>query len=147
MLDRTIARRMAEAMVTDAATGDPAKLALRPGVGRTISLMIREALDEQPERLRQVLDVFLNGLSHRSPKVRFECAHAIDFYGDETCREPLIALLDDPVPKVRRMAVHALGCDACKRDLFGEDEALRARLADMALGDPSVQVRRHAVWA
>ena len=144
---RALAQRLAAVMVADAESGDPARLALRPGVGRGVSLLIRETLEAEPEVLRRVQDVYLQGLSHPSPKVRFECAHAIDFYGDATCRGPLVVLLDDPVPRVRRMAVHALGCDACKADLFGDDEDLRRRLAAMALGDPSVQVRRHAVWA
>jgi HEAT repeat protein len=101
----------------------------------------------RPADRAAILAAFIKGLGHPSPRVRYECAHALDAYGDVSCREPLIALIDDPVPRVRRMAMHALSCDACGESLFGDDDLLRRRIADRALRDESVQVRRHAVVA
>jgi HEAT repeat protein len=104
-------------------------------------------LDAAPDVRDTLVELLIGGLSDRSPRMRFECAHALDRFGDVRCRAPLLKLIDDPVPRVRWMALHALSCDACKEDLFGDDDEVRARIAGRALGDESVQVRRHAAVA
>ncbi|WP_293677896.1 HEAT repeat domain-containing protein [uncultured Phenylobacterium sp.] len=144
---RAIAQAVLDQLIADARTGDPKVMADRPGVGTWCSKMVRDMLEVRPDDRAAVIATLLAGLGHPNPRVRFECAHALDTFGDASCRAPLVALMDDPVPRVRWMAMHALSCDACKDDLFGDDDGVRARIAARVLGDPSVQVRRHAVRA
>ncbi|HZZ36289.1 MAG TPA: HEAT repeat domain-containing protein [Caulobacteraceae bacterium] len=139
--------RLAADLVQAAAAGDPKALAQRPGVSRTLLLKVRDILIAAPLDRAIVVATYLKGLDHRNPRVRFECAHALDIFGDAACRAPLTALIDDPVPRVRWMAMHALACDGCKAEPFAADADLRGRIAERALSDPSIQVRRHAAWA
>src|SRR5438128_1882193 len=55
------------------------------------------------------------GLSHAEARVRRGCADFLDHYGTDACADALRhAALHDPVPSVRRAAVHALLCQRCK---------------------------------
>jgi hypothetical protein len=144
---RTKALAQLVRLLAAARTGDPKALADLPGYGSRVGKRVRDILETRPADRALLVGTFLRGLSHPNPRVRFECAHALDTYGDASCRAALVALIDDPVPRVRWMAMHALSCDACKDDLFGDDDEVRRRIAERALGDPSVQVRRHAVVA
>ena len=57
----------------------------------------------------------LEGLSHPHPGVRCGAAHFLDHYATDACVPPPTGLaLHDPVPDVRRRALHALLCDGCK---------------------------------
>lgn len=94
-----------------------------------------------------LVDGLLDGLEHASPRVRFDCAHALDRFADERCVAPLLPLLDDPVPRVRRVVLHVLSCDACKLAPLPVDAALAERVTRHALADPSIAVRRHATVA
>jgi HEAT repeat protein len=54
-------------------------------------------------------------------------------------------LLDDPVPRVRRNAAHALGCLACKPEWCGTvGPETVARLEALATSDENARVRRDA---
>ena len=54
-------------------------------------------------------------------------------------------LLDDPVPRVRRNAAHALGCVACKPEWNGTlDAETVAKLEHLAASDENARVRRDA---
>jgi len=79
--------------------------------------------------------------------VRFECAHALDQFGDARCVGPLAALMDVKVPRVRWMAMHALSCHACGEDTVSLDPAIAARIARAAMEDASPRVRRNAAVA
>jgi len=68
----------------------------------------------------------------------------MDHLADDRCVEPLRRLLDDPVPRVRRVALHSLSCDACKLVPLRRDDDLVAVLIERALADPSINVRREA---
>jgi hypothetical protein len=94
-----------------------------------------------------LVDGLLEGLKSAHPRVRYDCAHALDHFADDRCVGPLRQLVDDPVPRVRRMALHVLSCDVCKLAPLSADDALVALVIDRALADPSVQVRRHATVA
>ena len=91
-----------------------------------------------------LVDVLLVGLTSRSDRVRYDCAHALDHFADERCAEPLRQLANDPVPRVRRMALHVLSCDVCKLTPLPADDDLLTLVIDRALADPSINVRRHA---
>jgi hypothetical protein len=53
-------------------------------------------------------------LAHPNPRVRFNCLGLLDHLADEQSLPAMITATTDPVPRVRRMAVHALGCQRCK---------------------------------
>jgi len=93
-----------------------------------------------------LIDRLIAGLRHDSPKVRYRCAGALDHFGDARCIAPLRVLVADPVPRVRRMALHALSCEVCKLAPLPGDTDLVGLLADYALHDPSINVRRHATY-
>lgn len=84
------------------------------------------------------------GLSHPNPKVRQFSAAFLDEHWDESALERLILTLHDPKLKVRKAAVHSLGCDRCKG---GENPIdVLPYLAERIREDKSVKVRRTAVW-
>lgn len=109
-------------------------------------LAVRQALSETNE-LGAVVTGLVEGLDHTKPRVRFNCAGALDHLADERSTGPLRRLLDDPVPRVRRAAMHSLSCDACKLSPLPHGDDLVPKLIDMALSDPSIRVRRAAVPA
>jgi HEAT repeat protein len=93
-------------------------------------------------------DALVAGLADPNPKVRWWCIQLLDHVPDERALQAVVPLLDDPVDRVRRNAVHALGCVACKPgaepDLPGE---LVERIERMAREDLSAKVRREAAHA
>jgi hypothetical protein len=146
---RLTATEMAAAWVGLAEKGELNRLLVAMTVGRTKGLEARELL-AQSGRLATIVDLLLIGVRHRKPNVRHLSAHAMDMFSDERCMVALLELLDDPVPRVRRTAVHSLVCDDCKVVPFGTSlprDDVVGRVVEMALNDPSIQVRRHAVIA
>jgi HEAT repeat protein len=84
------------------------------------------------------------GLSHPNPRVRQFCAAFLDAHWDESALQRLILTLHDPKLKVRKAAVHSLGCDRCKG---GENPIdVLPHIAERIREDKSVKVRRTAVW-
>jgi HEAT repeat protein len=55
--------------------------------------------------------------------------------------------MDDPVPRVRWIAMHALSCHACGEKPGALEAAIRERIMQAVAKDPSPQVRRHAAVA
>jgi hypothetical protein len=138
--------RISDEIIAHARAGDTAGLVgVRP-LGKSAGAEIVARVSADPETLEIVIGAYIAGLSHPNPKVRFACAHSLDSYGHPRGVEPLIALSYDPVPRVRWMALHALSCDACKVHRPVAAKAF-ARASELALGDESVQVRRHATVA
>ncbi len=90
----------------------------------------------------------VGGLSHDHPQVRWWCIQMLDHCPDPRTIDAIVPLLEDPVPRVRRNAAHALGCVACKPDWTGRLESavtdLLIRLADH---DPNAKVRAEATQA
>lgn len=86
----------------------------------------------------------LHGLAHPNARVRRGCAGFMDHQGTDECVERLHEVArEDPVPSVRRVAVHSLGCQRCKPSPLSGDGI--AFLVERALSDPSIKVRREAV--
>jgi hypothetical protein len=54
------------------------------------------------------------GAAHPDCAVRVYCTRALDHLTDGEAFADLIRLLDDPHPRVRAAALHALACDRCK---------------------------------
>jgi hypothetical protein len=108
-------------------------------------LGVREFLVESGN-LPRVVEVLLTGLRHWNPKIRYFCALALDHYADDRCVEPLRQLLADPVPRVRRIALHSLSCDKCKLRPLQRTDDIVAQLIELARNDPSINVRRDASY-
>jgi HEAT repeats len=126
------------------ASSDVVALAARMAIPLRDILDVRTHLLET-KRLHFLVDGLLLGLEHERPKVRADCAGALDHFADERCAEPLTRLLSDPVPKVRRTALHSLSCDVCKPVPLEVTGDLVARLIEMTLHDSSIRVRRAAL--
>ncbi|HEX5503992.1 MAG TPA: HEAT repeat domain-containing protein [Thermomicrobiales bacterium] len=93
-----------------------------------------------------IVAALVAGLDHPSPRVRHDCAQAVDHFADARCVGPLRRLTDDPVPRVRRVALHSLSCEECKLTPLPAGGDVVATLIDHALADPSINVRRHATY-
>jgi HEAT repeat protein len=91
-----------------------------------------------------VLDDAVRGLRHANPKVRRACADLMDHLADDRCVPPLLELITDEVPRVRRQAVHSLACQRCKPIPLQTD--LTEVLIEIALNDPNVKVRGEAIF-
>ena len=59
------------------------------------------------------MQAVIAGMMHADSRVRRACAGFMDHHGDDRCLISLTErLLNDPVPNVRRTAIHSLGCDS-----------------------------------
>jgi HEAT repeats len=123
---------------------DPARLVQILG-SRT--RRVRAAVELRLESLgKPGVDAAIAGLSDPDPRVRCGAADFMDHHADEDCVEKLRDMaLNDPVPYVRDMALHALGCQRCKPAPLAVDTLdiiiLRAKT------EASWKKRRGAVWS
>ena len=126
---------------------DPAALAIEmpPGgwYGRTTAVLLREMFLERGT-LDDVTTLIAKGLDHPNAKVRYECAHLLDSFGDDRCVQTLTRLLEDPVPRVRAIALHSLVCDACKLTPLQGPPYLLALTIAWATNDPHRRVKQEA---
>ena len=90
------------------------------------------------------IDALIWGLSHANAAVRRCCLDLLDTHPSDRAIPHIIARLDDPVPRVRWHAVHAIRCDVCKAGSSFLTPALIERLRDISASDPSHRVRREA---
>lgn len=103
----------------------------------------RAAAADQLRKLgSEAVDALIEGSTHADLMIRAESVALMDHLADARCAEALRRALTDSSPHVRRHAVHALGCQPCKRHPVGLDTV--GLLVERALGDPSVRVRRAA---
>ena len=87
----------------------------------------------------------LAGLRHADPRVRRGGADFMDHHGTDRCVTPLTATaLTDPIPRVRRAAVHSLACQRCKASPLAPD--VIPLLIDRLENDPNPKVRREAAY-
>ena len=141
------AEALAERWFELAETGQLSALGRSMAVGKGRLHAARAVMERAPERYAPFRAALVGGLGSPQSRIRFECAHALDQFGDETTRPALARLMDDPVPRVRWMAMHALSCHACGEKPDALEGAIRERLIAAACSDPSPQVRRHAAVA
>jgi HEAT repeat protein len=92
------------------------------------------------------LEALLWGLEHESSPVRWFCLERLDAHPDPRAVPHILRRLDDPVPRVRWHAVHALACDACKAGQTLLTPEVAHRLREVAESDPSEKVRAHATY-
>jgi HEAT repeat protein len=62
------------------------------------------------------------GLRHTNATVRYRCCKFLDHYLVPDVLPDLVALLDDPHPRVRVATLHALACDRCKEGACRPEE-------------------------
>ncbi len=106
----------------------------------------RAAYQRMLQRGAVLLPVVRANLSHPSASVREYCCKFLDHYADEDAFRELIAMLDDPDPRVRASGLHALACDRCKEGACRPAEALvLPRASRLLASDPDAHVRAHAV--
>ena len=93
------------------------------------------------------LSAAVEGLQHPEPRVRRCCVDFLDHHADDDCADDLRRVaLHDPVPRVRRFAVHALGCVRCKTSPL-EMDLIEFLAMVAAHSDESAKVRREAIYA
>jgi HEAT repeat protein len=95
----------------------------------------------------QKVDALLLGLAHPNAAVRRCCLELLDTHPTARAVPHILPLLDDPVPRVRWHAAHALGCDTCKGGGSLMTPEIAAELARVADADPSAKVRAEAARA
>ena len=130
-----------------AEAGELAVLCRALAVGKGRMHAARAVMQRETGRYAAFQAALVAGLGSPRASLRFECAHALDTFGDATTRAPLAVLMDDAVPRVRWIAMHALSCHACGEKPDGLEASIRARIMHAASNDPSPQVRRHAAVA
>jgi HEAT repeat protein len=81
------------------------------------------------------------GLDHPNAKVRWWCLQLMDHLADESYLEPILRKLSDPVAKVRRHAVHALSCAACKPGRQALEVDIEAALHGLLATESDEKVR------
>lgn len=92
----------------------------------------------------EIIQALIWGLDHPSPVVRRNCLGILDQHPDHSAIPHIMRKLDDPVPRVRWHAVHALVCDVCKvGDSYVNDEVVQ-RLIHVTENDSSEKVRSYA---
>ena len=85
------------------------------------------------------------GLTSSDDDVRRLCTRALDHLVDADSFPTLIAMLDDPDPRVRVEALHALACDRCKGNECRPDAVdVLPRSIRLLQTDPDAQVRARA---
>ncbi|MCH8025434.1 MAG: HEAT repeat domain-containing protein [Chloroflexi bacterium] len=93
------------------------------------------------------LSAAVEGMRHPEPPVRRGCVDFLDHHADDDCVNDLRQVaLYDPIPKVRRFAVHALGCVRCKASPLDAD-LIEFFAMVAARSDESAKVRREAIYA
>lgn len=84
--------------------------------------------------------VRLGARKHPNPSIRWKCLTLLDHLdGDDSVPVFLDALAHDPVPRVRRHALHALACERCKAAPLCADVV--PAIAACAEHDPNEKVR------
>ena len=112
---------------------------------RTMSAGGRGARENRGKQLpTEKIEALIWGLSHENPVVRRCCLELLDQHPDPRTVPHILSALEDPVPRVRWHAVHALLCDACKAGESFLSPDVAARLRGIAAQDPSPKVRNYA---
>jgi HEAT repeat protein len=83
------------------------------------------------------------GARHGDARVRAESVALMDHLADDSCSASLQTALGDESARVRRLAVHSLGCQRCKVAPLSLDVV--GLLIDRIANDASIRVRRVAV--
>jgi HEAT repeats len=83
-------------------------------------------------------------LHHPNPKVRREALGVLDHFASDTSTATFRAVLSDPVPRVRIVALHGLSCERCRVGEIRVDDVVTDVLR-VRHGDPNPRVRHGAI--
>ncbi len=112
---------------------------------RTMSAGGRGARENRGKQLpAEKVEALIWGLSHDNPVVRRCCLELLDQHPHPRAVPSILSALEDPVPRVRWHAVHALLCDACKAGESFLTPDVAALLRRVAEHDTSPKVRNYA---
>jgi HEAT repeat protein len=90
-------------------------------------------------------EALVEGLRDPNPRIRWWCIQLLDHVPDHRAITAIAGMLDDPVPRVRRNAAHALGCVVCKPEWsVGLPVEVVSKLSAVADDDPNDKVRAEA---
>ena len=93
----------------------------------------------------QKLEALIWGLSHDKPVVvRWQCLQLLDAHPDHRAAPDILGLLNDPVPRVRWHAPHALECDVCKAGESFLNSSILSKIRFLAEQDENKRVRLYA---
>lgn len=133
---------------------EPAGLVQLLGTDQRLDAMRRLVGSVNGRKLRAVcvsddtLHALVDGLDDPNPQVRWWCVQLLDHIDDVRAIVALAKVLDDPVPRVRRNAAHALSCTGCKPSWDGQlPTGVLDRLQHMATSDENAKVRAQAAAA
>lgn len=88
----------------------------------------------------------IRGLKHSNSKIRWWCIQLMDHVADESYLTPLLdAAYNDPTPRNRRHAIHALACEKCKPDRCRLKIDIREDLQRIIETDSDPSVRQTAL--
>ena len=82
----------------------------------------------------------IKGLRSPDGRIRAACVLGLDHHADARSLPALLKALRDPLARVRRLAVHAIGCQACKVHPLRID--VTGLLVRRLRVEPSPRVRR-----
>src|SRR5262245_844350 len=85
------------------------------------------------------------GLGHANADVRSLCTKALDHLVDAESYAALVAMVEDPAPRVRMEALHALACDRCKENEVPRGDEVLALGLSCLRSDPDRHARASAV--
>ena len=132
-----------QSLVQGFARGSSALESLRGLTGGVTSTHLRSVILSGA-----AFDALVEGLADPHPRIRWWCIQVLDHVPDPRALAAIAPLLDDPVPRVRRNAAHALGCVICKPAWEGAlPDGIADKLARLASDDPSPKVRAEAAHA
>lgn len=99
-------------------------------------------------REKRLADIDLlnaGAVEHPNPRIRGDCLALLDHVAGEESVPVYVSALSDPVPNVRRRALHALTCETCKAETLCAD--IVPEVVRLALHEPNEMVRVQAVHA
>ena len=83
-------------------------------------------------------------LTHPNPKIRRDALGVLDHAANDVATSTFRAALADPVPRVRRFALHGLACERCRIGEVRVDEIVTDVLRVLR-DDPNPRVRHAAI--
>lgn len=83
-------------------------------------------------------------LHHPNARVRRECLNVLDHHANDASADVFRQALQDPVPRVRVIALHGLACERCRTGELCASDVVPA-LIGVLERDPSPKVRHGAV--
>ena len=86
----------------------------------------------------------LHRLARKYQHFLAECLQLLDTHPDQRAVPAILGLLDDPVPRVRWHALHAVECDVCKGGESLLEDPILAKIRELAGQDENKRVRAYA---